>query len=98
MLGHAHIGAYYARFNIPEPATCPCDDTTIQTRDHVIQDCPLHNHHRAKLRAAIPDLSIKKILGTKNGIKALADFIGASGAFRKTSRVDPPDRPEPQDD
>jgi ribonuclease HI len=98
ILGHAHIGAFYARFNIPEPAECSCDDVTFQTREHIIQGCPLYDEHRSTLRAAVPDLSMKKLLATKKGIVALADFIGASGAFSKIPHpAEPPDRPPPDD-
>ena len=41
LTGHAPIGEYYERFNIPEPTRCDCG-APLQTRTHVICACPSH--------------------------------------------------------
>ncbi|PPR07947.1 hypothetical protein CVT24_002484 [Panaeolus cyanescens] len=38
---HAPIGAYYERFNIPEPTACPCGASRM-TRWHILAACRLH--------------------------------------------------------
>ncbi len=40
VLGHAPIGEYFARFNIDEPHGCSCDPAVLQTRDHLLYQCP----------------------------------------------------------
>src|SRR5258705_8591304 len=50
---HAHIGEYYAAFNIPETIECPCGTTVIQTRAHIFRECPLFTDHRRILRKSI---------------------------------------------
>lgn len=45
---------------------------------------PRYENHRDKLRKVSRDISLSEILGTKEGIAALADFLKATGAFTKT--------------
>jgi ribonuclease HI len=76
--GHGFFGEYYRRFVPPEPTTCPCDDITHQTRDHILAECPLLDGHRHHLRDASNTLSTPMILGTRKGLEALAKFIKSS--------------------
>ncbi|KAI0073747.1 hypothetical protein K474DRAFT_1573738, partial [Panus rudis PR-1116 ss-1] len=82
--GHAFIGEYYQRFVPTEDVACPCG-FPLQTRKHILLDCPRYNAHRHILNAISPRHSstLKDIVGTSDGIKALAKFIAASGAFTK---------------
>jgi hypothetical protein len=81
--GHAFMGEYYVRHNITdEPANCPCD-AEFQTREHILFECPRYADWRHILLEQSPTLSMTAILGTENGIKALATFIARSGAFTK---------------
>jgi hypothetical protein len=80
--GHGHIGDCYARFVPTEPSSCPCGEP-LQTRDHILTDCDLHNDHRHILHKACPTLSTSFILGTRKGINALAHFLKDSEAFKK---------------
>ncbi|KAF5377839.1 hypothetical protein D9615_006682 [Tricholomella constricta] len=80
---HAFIGEYYSKFVPTEPTECPCGEA-IQTREHIITTCPIYDDHRHILTEDYPELDLKDILGTKNGIEALAKFIKQSGAFTKT--------------
>lgn len=48
--------------------------------------------HRHLLRATSKTIDLPTILGTDDGIDALAHFIGKSGAFTKTG--EPPPAPE----
>jgi hypothetical protein len=82
--GHGFLGAYYDRFLPDLPTTCPCSSTDIQSRLHILAECPLYEEHRHLLQAASQDLSLPIILGTHKGLEALAEFIAASDAFRKT--------------
>ncbi|PVF96260.1 hypothetical protein CPB86DRAFT_685274, partial [Serendipita vermifera] len=80
--GHGHYGRYYQDFNIPEPYACPCGEP-IQTRSHILLDCPIHDQHRHILTEALPNCHMGEILGTKKGIEAVAIFLRRSSAFRK---------------
>jgi hypothetical protein len=89
MTGHGFFGDYYGRFVPSEPTTCPCDNTTHQTRNHILAECPLYDEHRHLLRAASNTLSSPMILGTRKGLEALGKFIKLSGAFAKISSPTP---------
>ncbi|KAF8578514.1 hypothetical protein K439DRAFT_1648775 [Ramaria rubella] len=64
------------------------------TRAHILQDCPRYNTHRHILDAVVPNGRIADILGMKEGIAALADFIEASGTFTKTGESPIPAKPD----
>jgi hypothetical protein len=81
--GHAFMGEFYVRHNIiDEPAGCPCG-AELQTREHILSECPRYANWRHLLLEQSNTLSMTAILGTENGIKALATFIARSGAFTK---------------
>ncbi|EPS97143.1 hypothetical protein FOMPIDRAFT_27216, partial [Fomitopsis schrenkii] len=81
--GHGFTGEYY-RSHVPtEPDDCPCG-APFQTRRHILQDCPRYEPTRHILRAASAQIDLPTILGTEDGINALAEFIEQSGAFTKT--------------
>ncbi|KAK0200673.1 hypothetical protein DFS33DRAFT_1227657, partial [Desarmillaria ectypa] len=66
----------------------------IQTEDHVICECPRCDGHRDRLRKDHRDTYFPGILGTKDGVEALASFLEKSGASTKTgSPKRPPTRP-----
>lgn len=79
--GHAFTGDYYSKFVPTEDKSCPCG-RWLQTRDHIISDCPLYEDHRHLLGEG-GNRAIGVLLGTEEGIERLASFIEASGAFRK---------------
>lgn len=85
MLGHGFRGDYYARFVPSESPACPCGTAPIQTRDHILSECPLYEHGRHHLRAVSPSLSTPIILGTHAGLKALSLFISTTNAFAKAT-------------
>ncbi|KAL1665956.1 RnaseH domain, transposon factor [Schizophyllum commune] len=76
-------GRYYKDFVPSESVDCPCGES-IQTRPHVLQDCPIYEPHRHILRGVSEDVAPAEILGTPKGIDALARFLKKSGAFTKT--------------
>jgi ribonuclease HI len=84
--GHGHIGDYYARFVPAENPSCPCGEP-LQTREHVLADCELHNASRHILHKACPNLSTTLILSTRKGLNALAHFLKDSDAFKKARPV-----------
>ncbi|CAK5283362.1 unnamed protein product [Mycena citricolor] len=81
--GHGYLGKFYQRFNIPEDVDCPCGEP-IQTQDHVLRWCPLYNKHRPIIRATSANFYEEIILGMKEGIVALAQFLKDSGAFTRS--------------
>ncbi|KAJ6527368.1 hypothetical protein B0H10DRAFT_2155546 [Mycena sp. CBHHK59/15] len=74
---------YYSRFVPSENVNCPCGEAH-QTREHILRVCPRYEDHRHLLRDVSRDISLPEILGTKDGIAALAKFLEESGAFTKT--------------
>ncbi|KAJ3793320.1 hypothetical protein GGU11DRAFT_666042, partial [Lentinula aff. detonsa] len=83
--GHAFIGEYYSMFVSSENVDCPCGEQ-IQTREHILRECPRYKEYRYILKKASQDISLADILGTKEGIEALSEFLELSGAFTKTGR------------
>ena len=81
--GHAFMGEYYRRFVPTEPADCPCG-ASLQTRKHILLECPRYDSHRHLLRYRGQPMTVDDIVGTAEGIAALAKFINATGAFTKT--------------
>ena len=81
--GHSFIGEYYRRFVPSESPECPCGEAPIQTRDHILIDCPLYDGARSHLRRASRSLCIPTLLGTYKGLKAVARFLTSSNAFSK---------------
>ncbi|KAI4524181.1 hypothetical protein K525DRAFT_281827 [Schizophyllum commune Loenen D] len=47
-------------------------------------DCPMYEQHRHILCEVSEDMALVEILGTPQGIDALARFLKKSGAFTKT--------------
>ncbi|KAF7373478.1 Reverse transcriptase from mobile element jockey protein [Mycena sanguinolenta] len=102
--GHGFFGEYYNRFVFSESVDCECGEA-FQTREHLLCECPRYEDQRHVLRETSRDLSLPEILGTKDGIAALAKFLEASGAFTKTGKprreTELPtfeDEPDPQSD
>ncbi|KAF8573960.1 hypothetical protein K439DRAFT_1297246, partial [Ramaria rubella] len=60
--GHAFTGEYYAT-NVPSNETgCPCG-AALQTRLHILRNCPRHSEYRHILDEAVPSGHIADILG-----------------------------------
>ncbi|KAI5895949.1 uncharacterized protein SCHCODRAFT_01092387, partial [Schizophyllum commune H4-8] len=74
-----------ARFVPFESPACPCGEAPIQTRDHILADCPLFERGRHHLRAVSPSISTPVALATKSVLQALANIIGTSNAFAKSA-------------
>ncbi|KAF5317465.1 hypothetical protein D9758_018045 [Tetrapyrgos nigripes] len=83
--GHGFIGEYYKRFIPDENVDCHCGEA-LQTRDHILCSCPFYEPHRDLLREASENLELPELLGSKEGIEALTEFIQKSGAFTKTRK------------
>lgn len=81
--GHSFIGEYYTRFVPTESIDCPCG-AQYQTRKHILFHCPRYDDWRDLLFKITPTEREGMILGTREGVKALAKFIARTGAFTKT--------------
>ncbi|TFY57753.1 hypothetical protein EVJ58_g6828 [Rhodofomes roseus] len=81
--GHGFTGEYYRSFVPSETANCPCGEP-YQTRRHILQECVQYEPHRHILRDISPSIDLPTILGTTEGITALASFLETSGAMTKT--------------
>jgi len=49
ILNHAPIGEYRARFLPQETSACPCGQSDIETRRHILTDCPRFTKDRVSL-------------------------------------------------
>ena len=87
--GHSYTGEFRRSFLplSPDPETCPCDNETLETRTHILRECPRYTQHRNILRTASRDIAIPEILGSKEGIAALAEFLQKSAAFTRTGSI-----------
>ena len=87
--GHAFTGEYNRAVNKPERGlACTCG-RALQTRDHLLVECPDLEQYRYHLRNASPALHIPTLLGTREGIRATSKFIAHSGAFSHPTAVAP---------
>ncbi|KAG6881479.1 hypothetical protein C0993_001319 [Termitomyces sp. T159_Od127] len=76
---------------------CICG-TQYQTREHVIKECPEYEDHRPILREADEQMELGVLLGTKEGLEAMAKFLTKTGAFTKTGKKRAPNaKPEEED-
>ncbi|KAF8584482.1 hypothetical protein K439DRAFT_1139635 [Ramaria rubella] len=80
--GHAFMGEYYATNVLSNETSCPCG-AALQTRAHILCDCSRYDEYRHILDEAVPSGHIFDIIGTPNGITALASLITVSGTFTK---------------
>ena len=46
ILGHAPVGEYRARFFLNEPTACPCGETDLATKMHILMECPRYTKDR----------------------------------------------------
>jgi len=101
--GHGYTGEYYQRFVPTESPWCSCTDETtdptLQTRHHIICECPRYEPFRNILRKNHPNLhahnfSLRPLFDPRNGLHDLIRFMHKSGAFTKTGAP----RPDPDPD
>ncbi|KAJ3766336.1 hypothetical protein FB446DRAFT_676608, partial [Lentinula raphanica] len=91
--GHAYIGEYYSKFVPGKNIDCPCGEA-LQTREHILRECPQYHDFRYVLEKASPDVILADILGTSEGVEALSEFLELSGAFTRTGKHrEPPEGP-----
>ncbi|KAJ3832175.1 hypothetical protein F5878DRAFT_548524, partial [Lentinula raphanica] len=90
--GHAYLGEYYSKFVPTKNVDCPCGEE-LQTREHILRECPIYDDFRYILEKVSPDVCLMDVLGTTEGIDALAEFIEMSGAFTRSGK--PRQSPEP---
>jgi hypothetical protein len=94
-MGHTHIGGYYHRFRIHmESEECQCS-AALQTRHHILLDCPLLRKHRHLLRptGSLRLTPYEKLMGCHKDIARLVKFLKASQAMDK--RPNTCNRPTP---
>jgi hypothetical protein len=100
--GHGHFGDYYRRFVPTERSGCRCG-ADVQSREHILGQCPLYDHVRHHLEKVDPHLSLPTILGTPEGRQALVAFLRDFDAFQKKQeggealQLSPSAVPEPTD-
>ena len=89
LTGHGYHGEYYYRFNIlNNPTNCFCSGTPIlQSRDHIIRDCPMYDEGRSALLTQFPRLQNPRFqlssLFRRDRQPHLIWWLKKSGAFTK---------------
>jgi len=53
-LGHAPIGEYRTRFFPNEPTACPCGEMNLETKGHILVECPRYTKDR--IASQVPSL------------------------------------------
>jgi hypothetical protein len=94
LTGHGHYGGYYRRFVPLERSDCRCG-AELQSREHILTECPLYDHVRHHLEKVDRHISLPRILGTPEGRQALIAFLRDSDAFQKKQEGTVADRPAP---
>ena len=79
LTGHAFNKSYLKRFNITDTDSCPCDGQTIQTIDHLFQECPKYANERRYLktecsRTGTNFRSFTNVLRSESAFTAYMDF------------------------
>jgi len=90
--GHAYTGEFRQRFKLDGPYDCPCGEQ-LETREHILRDCTRYTAYRHVLQETSPNILLSDILGTKEGIYALAKFLKSSSAFSRSGQVPEPPPP-----
>jgi ribonuclease HI len=93
--GHTYTGEFRQELSLEGQHECPCGEH-IETREHILLECPRYNRSRHILEKASREISLPTILGTKKGIAALSEFLMVSGAFSRSPSFDK--EPDPDDD
>ncbi|KAI5114616.1 hypothetical protein M0805_009545 [Coniferiporia weirii] len=96
VLGHGHFGAYAARFLPDIPIACPCG-APLQTREHLLLECPLFQHARRPLPAEDRPSAQPPAWGSKLGLGWLFPFLRRTTAFTRAFLHDPLLPPPPPD-
>jgi ribonuclease HI len=99
--GHGYTGEFRQTFlpHLNEPTSCPCDNVTHQTREHILRECERYSQHREVLKKVSNTISLPDVLGSREGIQALAEFLKKSGAFTQSGTPrQPPQPPTPEDE
>ncbi|KAI5114582.1 hypothetical protein M0805_003917, partial [Coniferiporia weirii] len=96
VLGHGHFGAYTARFLPDLPISCPCG-APLQTREHLLLECPLFHHARGPLPVEDRPSAQPPAWGSKLGLGWLFPFLRRSTAFTRAFLHDPLLPPPPPD-
>jgi hypothetical protein len=92
LLGHAFCGEYSQRFRpkSDDPIGCACGHP-VQTREHIIMACPLHQEHRWRLKDASPHGDhippFNTLISTKEGWAAIAEFLVRTSAKVWPNRI-----------
>jgi len=78
--GHAYTGEFRQRFKLEGPYDCPCGEQ-LETCEHILRECTRFSAYHHILQETSPNILLSDILGTKEGIFALAKFLELSVAF-----------------
>src|SRR5258708_23871372 len=74
--GHAFIGQYYRRFVPTEAVDCSCGDP-IETRLHILQECPPYEEGQNLLNNDEKQFRLAQSLGTHAGSTSVTSFLDA---------------------
>lgn len=71
--GFGAFGAYFYKINNNTQSwECSCGE--FETVEHILLQCADYEDQRAKYFNSLPDLSLRTLLNTKEGLMAVADF------------------------
>jgi hypothetical protein len=80
--GHIPLNKYLYRIQKAESPTCPACEAPEESVHHYIKECPKYRYERRKLEAkADGEDTMAFALSTKEGIKAIGEYIRGTGRF-----------------
>ncbi|XP_052750893.1 uncharacterized protein LOC128200699 [Galleria mellonella] len=79
LTGHGYTKQYLHRFNIAADDACPCDDSTTQTFEHLLEHCPRFspkrlNHVLLCNNLRLPPFNILELLKHESAISSFDTF------------------------
>ena len=79
---HGYTGEFRRDFSLEGETGCPCGEP-LESCENILINCQRYQLYRHTLQKVSPDISLPEIMGTKDGIAALSEFLMNSGAFSR---------------
>src|SRR6516162_3553081 len=84
-LGHGHFKSYLKRLPDYSSDRCDCSESFAQSPAHLLLQCSKHQYARNKIKEKlqVSSLSMKLLLHTREGIKAVFEFLKETKIARR---------------
>jgi hypothetical protein len=85
-LGHGYFRSYLKRLPDYNSDKCDCNNIYIQSPAHLLTSCSKYQAEYSKIKENLScsnDLSLKLLLTTREGVKAVFDFLKETKIVRR---------------